>query len=367
LPAGTVVVVTMAITEAVKQSFSQEETMTSLLDTVKDYLTPDVVKKMGALTGESPENTRGAMDRILPALLCGAAKLADSPEGEERLNHLIDQQIGEGNILHKLNDQLGVASATQSLMSSGRDISKALFGDKINYLCDTLASASGVKSSAIWLLLSVTAPMVLAVIGKERSVRGIKPEGLATMLAGEKSIFAQMLPAGMGSVLGWSDIARAEPRSTEPPRTAYATSGEARSERWVWPVVALAALGLLLYSFWPRIAIEPDESSSKREGTTVATAPQESTAAVPVVASEVEQAGRSEVGRAAVSDALSNKGVDIRQVQEALKHRGKNPGPIDGIMGPRTAAALRQFQNDSGLEQTGTLDAATLARLGYDR
>jgi peptidoglycan hydrolase-like protein with peptidoglycan-binding domain len=33
----------------------------------------------------------------------------------------------------------------------------------------------------------------------------------------------------------------------------------------------------------------------------------------------------------------------VREVQEALQQSGYNPGPIDGIMGPRTKAALRRY------------------------
>ena len=57
---------------------------------------------------------------------------------------------------------------------------------------------------------------------------------------------------------------------------------------------------------------------------------------------------------------------DVRQVQEALKKHGHEPGPIDGIMGPRTRQALRAFQSKNGLKQTGTLDAATREKLNIE-
>ena len=33
--------------------------------------------------------------------------------------------------------------------------------------------------------------------------------------------------------------------------------------------------------------------------------------------------------------------ANVRQVQEALKAQGHDPGPIDGVMGPQTQQALR--------------------------
>jgi len=53
----------------------------------------------------------------------------------------------------------------------------------------------------------------------------------------------------------------------------------------------------------------------------------------------------------------------IRQVQGILHEQGYNPGPIDGLMGQKTRAALRQFQLDHQLAETGQIDPATKAAL----
>lgn len=54
----------------------------------------------------------------------------------------------------------------------------------------------------------------------------------------------------------------------------------------------------------------------------------------------------------------------IRQAQEALKKKGRDPGPIDGVLGPRTVAALDAYQKAEGLATTGRLDAKTMESLG---
>lgn len=53
----------------------------------------------------------------------------------------------------------------------------------------------------------------------------------------------------------------------------------------------------------------------------------------------------------------------VRSVQEMLKREGLDVGPIDGILGPRTAAALREFQQQHGLARSGEPDEATLKAL----
>jgi hypothetical protein len=53
----------------------------------------------------------------------------------------------------------------------------------------------------------------------------------------------------------------------------------------------------------------------------------------------------------------------VRSVQEMLKREGLDIGPVDGILGPRTAAALREFQQQHGLARSGEPDEATLKQL----
>ena len=59
---------------------------------------------------------------------------------------------------------------------------------------------------------------------------------------------------------------------------------------------------------------------------------------------------------------------DLAAVQQELADLGLDPGPIDGLIGPRTRAALFAFQAEKGLPGTGKLDTATLrSLLGVDR
>jgi peptidoglycan hydrolase-like protein with peptidoglycan-binding domain len=55
---------------------------------------------------------------------------------------------------------------------------------------------------------------------------------------------------------------------------------------------------------------------------------------------------------------------EVKSAQEALKAKGYDPGPIDGAMGPRTRAAVRNLQKAEGLRATGRLDADTRSKLG---
>lgn len=50
---------------------------------------------------------------------------------------------------------------------------------------------------------------------------------------------------------------------------------------------------------------------------------------------------------------------DIRWAQAELRYRGLYKGSLDGLLGHETRRALGQFQKNSGLGQTASLDAQT--------
>ena len=55
---------------------------------------------------------------------------------------------------------------------------------------------------------------------------------------------------------------------------------------------------------------------------------------------------------------------DVRSAQQALRDKGHDPGPIDGVKGPKTTAAVRAFQKAQGVPDNGNLDATTMEKLG---
>lgn len=56
----------------------------------------------------------------------------------------------------------------------------------------------------------------------------------------------------------------------------------------------------------------------------------------------------------------------VKAAQQALKDKGHDPGEVDGKMGPKTQAALRDFQKAQGMQATGRLDAKTAQALGME-
>jgi hyperosmotically inducible protein len=63
------------------------------------------------------------------------------------------------------------------------------------------------------------------------------------------------------------------------------------------------------------------------------------------------------------ADMRTTPQTHIRAAQEKLKEKGYDPGPIDGIWGPRTAAAVSEYQRKENMTVTNRLDAETLGKL----
>jgi peptidoglycan hydrolase-like protein with peptidoglycan-binding domain len=85
-------------------------------------------------------------------------------------------------------------------------------------------------------------------------------------------------------------------------------------------------------------------------------------------AADVTQRGATPgaTASAAAAAAADLSLEQVRRIQQRLRELGFEPGPVDGIWGEQTRAALRAFQEARGLEPTGDPTEPTLAALGVE-
>jgi peptidoglycan hydrolase-like protein with peptidoglycan-binding domain len=62
--------------------------------------------------------------------------------------------------------------------------------------------------------------------------------------------------------------------------------------------------------------------------------------------------------------ALAQGSQTVRDAQQALKDKGFDPGPVDGVNGPKTRSATRAYQKQQNLDADGRLGTKTLDSLG---
>jgi peptidoglycan hydrolase-like protein with peptidoglycan-binding domain len=77
-----------------------------------------------------------------------------------------------------------------------------------------------------------------------------------------------------------------------------------------------------------------------------------------------EQSAQSQPQGSQQASASSQSPELVKQAQEKLSAAGHDAGQADGVMGPKTQAALKEFQQSKGLQASGELDQKTIAALG---
>jgi peptidoglycan hydrolase-like protein with peptidoglycan-binding domain len=108
----------------------------------------------------------------------------------------------------------------------------------------------------------------------------------------------------------------------------------------------LTQTGAVNKDTWMALAAEPAGDSE----TIVSNAPIQNSQQVPV--------------RAATTLTKGSSGSKVKTLQVRLDLQGYDPGPIDGIFGARTAAAVKSFQENKGLKADGEVDEITWKALG---
>lgn len=109
----------------------------------------------------------------------------------------------------------------------------------------------------------------------------------------------------------------------------------------------------------PQIAaLPPKEDASQARVLSPGTGP----TAVPPVATTPPPEASAELGER----ALALDAGDRRRVQGNLNRLGYTVGTPDGVLGPRSRAAIADFQKGRGLGATGFLDGVTLGRLASE-
>src|SRR5215831_15979533 len=210
-------------------------TTIDLMDQIKSLLTPDIISKMASFVGETPAATQKALGGMVPSVIAGLANQASTPNGAQQLARTLDSGGFTGGVLDNIGSLLTGGATTQSTISSGVSILESLFGGKLSSITDLLARFAGIRVDSASSLLALVTPLIMHVVGRQRSAFGSSPSALSTLLGEQKSALAGLLPTGLGSLLGWSPSAETVTRSVptrEDVRGVVAPAARATYWRW---------------------------------------------------------------------------------------------------------------------------------------
>jgi outer membrane protein OmpA-like peptidoglycan-associated protein len=250
-----------------KEGIMAVSTAVNLIELVKGYLGPDVVQHAASYVGESPAATQKALTSIVPTVIAGLANMASTTSGAQELSRMLDSGGYDGRALDGVASMLSGGAATKSAAAAGGSILDTLFGSKLGGIADALARVAGIRGGSAHSLLALVAPIVMHVLGRQRSALG-GTSALIGLLAEQKGALAGLLPAGLGSLLGLpglSDLgstvaSAASPITREVPVSPRSTARTG----WLIPLVVIGALALALLAWLTTWRTEPVREATRR-------------------------------------------------------------------------------------------------------
>ena len=298
---------------------------TNLWDLAKSALTEQVVGKLAGSIGASESQTKSAVDLAIPAILGGLMKSASSPQAAQGLfNELKGMDLG---FLNNLGSMLGGGQqGGGGLGAMGLKLLPMLFGSNADSIFGSLAKLSGLGSGSIKTLISMLAPLVMGLIGKQVKSGGLDLKGMTDLIMGQKNFVAKSLPGDLAQQLGVANLLQQGNQAVQgagkyAAQAAKETASAGSSFlKWLVPLL-LAAVGLFLV--WKFVLSKPATDVVNRAQETVGKAAESVTSAFDLAGiskSMTTSFGGLTTALGAVTDEASAQAVlpQFGQLEKAL-------------------------------------------------
>ncbi|RKH40311.1 OmpA family protein [Corallococcus llansteffanensis] len=186
------------------------------------FMKAGLLPKISGALGEDPQATTKALPGATAAVAAGVVDQGSNEAGAHRLL----SKLNEGGFTGPDAPSRGDATDAGLLdeETRGKGMLSGLFGNKLEGVAEGLSRVGGMRDSGSAMrLLSLVAPMVMGVLGKQVRDQRLGATGLMQLLSSQRSHIAGALPAGLGSVLGIGGGLRHAPvEILEPPRATVA-------------------------------------------------------------------------------------------------------------------------------------------------
>lgn len=214
----------------------------NLISLASQYLTPDILAKIGSMLGVDKSVIGKACSAAIPALFGHFAKLSSTPDGARRLYDAVNQQ--NTDILGNLSRAIGGSAqgAAEGGVSSLRSL---LGGSALPSLTGALGRFAGFPQSSASSLLGMLAPIAMAILGKQSAEQGLNPAGLTDLLAAQKDHIAAAMPSGFKDMLQQSGANQGARVSQRPSGFDAGRVQPSPQRSWAWVILPLIAAGLI--------------------------------------------------------------------------------------------------------------------------
>lgn len=180
--------------------------MASMLDNVRELITPATLTRVAALTGASESTLTTGFGAAIPAILGTLATRSDDSRFMTELGRLA---LGSSD-----SDPLTTAKAFLSPTTGGIDTTtpmggwlSGLFGNNLSSVTDAISRFAGMSSASSASLLSIGTSLVLGYLGRMMRSDRLDASGLADRLRSEQANIADALPREFNLTRAASDRA----------------------------------------------------------------------------------------------------------------------------------------------------------------
>lgn len=225
--------------------------MTAILDQVRAVVSPDIVRIVSGLIGQNATTTGAGLAAAIPAILSGMVTTASTPAGAQWVRTMIDEGAYGAGTLDTALGMLGGGKATETLMTSGRHLLTGLFGGKQDDVTAAVARSAQLSGVSARRLMTIAAPIVMGVLGREVTRRRLDAAGIMTFLGAQGASIASVTPPAVANVIGLrAPSAPAAARSTRE-ALDLVTASRRGFPAWLLPALAVLAGLALVFAMHP--------------------------------------------------------------------------------------------------------------------
>jgi OmpA-OmpF porin, OOP family len=203
----------------------------SLVMGLTDVFKSQVLTPFAARSGESESSVMRGFEVSVGAMVAGLASKVRQSSAAPQVLDLINNPANDTGILDHPRSLLGEGENA----GLGSKLTSMLFGGKLSGITNTISQESGLRTGTAASLMSLSAPLLLGLLGKRVREGGMDRSKLVSFMSQEAAEVQGRLPAGIGNLLG------SESEVSPVPPVASAVVAE-RSSTWIWPVIALLAV-----------------------------------------------------------------------------------------------------------------------------
>lgn len=160
--------------------------MANLLDLLQGQLDEGLIDQLSSQIGADRQQTATAAQGIMSTLISGLARNASTPEGASSLANALDRDH-DGSVIDDLMGMLSggmQAQPQQARALNGAGILNHILGDRQGGAIDMISKVSGLDSSKAGNLMTMLAPVVMGMLGRQKRQQGLDIGGLAALLNG---------------------------------------------------------------------------------------------------------------------------------------------------------------------------------------